>query len=72
MFQCSVYITYIHVSLGQWSSPNITGKPPSPCAFFTLTKVSERRAALFGGMCGSGPLSDLFVVDLSRHTVVRR
>ena len=34
--------------------------------------MGERRAALFGGSSGSGPLSDLFVVELSRYTVVRR
>ena len=56
---------------GEWSSPNITGQPPPPCSHFTLTPVGERRAALFGGMSGSGAVSDdLFIVDLSRDTVV--
>ena len=60
----------LHVSPEEWSSPNITGQPPLPCYSFTLTQVGERRAALFGGWSGSGALSDLFVVELSRHTVV--
>ena len=60
----------LHVSPGEWSSPNITGQPPPPCNMFTLTKVGERRAALFGGVSGSESLSDLFVVELNRHTVV--
>ena len=58
---------------GEWSSPNITGQPPPPCSHFTLTSVGERRAALFGGLNGSGGGSDdlgLFIVDLSRDTVV--
>ena len=56
---------------GEWSSPNITGHPPPPCNNFTLTPVGERRAALFGGKIGSGAVSDdLFIVDLSRDTVV--
>ena len=56
---------------GEWSSPNITGQPPPPCYSFTLTPVGERRAALFGGFSGSGAFSDdLFIVDLSRDTVV--
>ena len=56
---------------GEWSSPNITGQPPPPCSSFTLTPVGERRAALFGGLSGSGAVSDdLFIVDLSRDTVV--
>ena len=56
---------------GEWSSPNITGQPPPPCSHISLTPVGERRAALFGGMSGSGSVSDdLFIVDLSRDTVV--
>ena len=58
---------------GEWSSPNITGQPPPPCSNFTLTPVGERRAALFGGESGSGLVAvgdDLFIVDLSRDTVV--
>ena len=56
---------------GEWSSINITGQPPPPCSSFTLTPVGERRAALFGGRSGSGAVSDdLFIVDLSRDTVV--
>ena len=56
---------------GEWSSPNITGQPPPPCESFTLTPVGERRAALFGDVSGPGAVSDdLFIVDLSRDTVV--
>ena len=57
---------------GEWSSPNITGQPPPPCSHFTLTPVGERRAALFGGVSGSEQTvsDDLFIVDLSRDTVV--
>ena len=56
---------------GKWSSPEITGQPPPPCESFTLTPVGERRAALFGGMSGLRlVLSDLFIVDLNRHTAV--
>ena len=58
------------LSPGEWSSPNITGQPPPPCNSFTLTQVDERKAALFGGESVSRPLSDLFMVELSRHTVV--
>ena len=61
---------HVYRSPGEWSSPNITGQPPPPCSSFTLTQVGERRAALFGGYSGSEALSDLFVVELSRHTVV--
>ena len=56
---------------GEWSSPNITGQPPPPLSHFTLTPVGERKAALFGGRCGSKPISDdLLIAELSRDTVV--
>ena len=55
---------------GEWSPPNVTGQPPPPCYSSTLTPVGERRAALFGGWSGSGAISDMFIVDLSRDTVV--
>ena len=53
---------------GEWSSPRVTGQPPPPCDDFTLTPVGERRAALFGGIIGSG--DDLLIVELTKHTVV--
>ena len=55
---------------GDWSSPNITGQPPPPCYSFTLTPVGDRRAALFGGVSGSGISDDLLIVELSINTVV--
>ena len=56
---------------GEWSSPNVTGQPPPPLSQFTLTPVAERKAALFGGISGSGAVSDnLLIVELSRDTVV--
>ena len=54
---------------GEWSSPNITGQSLSSCHSITLTPVSERRAALFGGISGSGASDDLLIVELSRDTV---
>ena len=55
---------------GEWSSPSITGQPPPPCDSFTLTLVGDKRAALFGGRCGSGVSNDLLIVELSRDAVV--
>ena len=57
-------------SAGEWSSPIITGQPPPPCSSFTLTLVSTRKAALFGGRIESGASDDLLIVELSRDTVV--
>ena len=72
-----LHVTYrvifdIHVfsSLsGKWSLPDINGQPPPSSYSFTLTPVGERRAALFGGI-GLWDSNNLFIVDLSRHTVV--
>ena len=58
----------LHVSPGEWSSPNITGQLPPSCSHFTLTQVDERRAALL--FVSSVLFSDLFLVELSRQTVV--
>ena len=57
---------------GEWSSPRVTGQPPPPCDYFTLTPVGQRRAALFGGGVKSGVAvsDDLLIVELTKHTVV--
>ena len=56
---------------GKWGSPKVIGQPPPPCSHFSFTPVGERRAALFGGLTGSIAASDdLFIVDLSRYSVV--
>ena len=74
-----ILILVFSLPSGKWSSPVINGQPPLPCDSFTLTPVGERRAALFGGrsvgltisnLFGGVSVSDLFIVDLSRHTVV--
>ena len=72
-FGTLVFAIHVFSSLSEkWSSPDINGQPPPPCYSFTFTPVGERRAAMFGGDKGLGnpTVSDLFIVDLSRHTVV--
>ena len=46
------------------------GESLPPCSCFTLTLVAERTAVLFGGVSGAEFLNDLFVVELSRLSVV--
>lgn len=55
---------------GKWSTPVVTGQPPPPCSMFTLTLVSEKRAALFGGSISGYNSDNLQIVDLTKHTVV--
>ena len=71
-FGTLVFAIHVFSSLSEkWSSPDVNGQPPPPCRSFTLTPVDERRAAMFGGVSGLGlPDSGLFIVDLSRDTVV--
>ena len=55
---------------GEWNSFEVTGQAPSPCSHFTLIKVGEKRAAMYGGWNGSSRLSRLLVVELGRHSLV--
>ena len=64
-------INKISSTLGEWSSPWVTGQPPPPCYSFTLTSVGERRAALFGGWSEPLAISNgLMIVELSKNDVV--
>ena len=54
-----------------WSSPEVTGQAPAPCFNFTLTALEKNRAALFGGLNGSGTeCNDLYIAELKRDSVV--
>ena len=54
-----------------WNSPVVTGEAPPPCFNFTLTALEENRAALFGGLNGSGTeCNDLYIAELKRDSVV--
>ena len=58
------------VTSDEWSSPEVTGRTPLPCNRFTLAKVGENKAVMFGGWGGS-TVDDLFILDLQkRHAVV--
>ena len=60
----------IYLPPGGWSSLTVTGQGPLPCSHFTLTKVGEKKAALYGGFDGSCKLNHLFIVELGKHSVV--
>ena len=55
---------------GGWSSLKVIGQTPPPCSWFTLTKVGEKRAAMYGGWDGTDKFNHLFIVELGRHSVV--
>ena len=56
---------------GGWSSFKVTGQAPPPCSDFTLTRVGEKRAAMYGGYDGSNMFNHLFIVELrAGHSLV--
>ena len=53
--------------LGTWSSPDVSGQRPPPCAYFSFTKIDDHHVMLFGGgQPGRGMTSDLYILDLAR------
>lgn len=49
----------------EWRSPNVIGKPPPPALHFTLTSISDNKAAMFGGRNDSRSFNDLMIVELT-------
>ena len=49
-----------------WITPTITGDIPPPCAGFTLTKISENSAVLFGGYQPqeSSCVNDIYIMTI--------
>ena len=50
--------------------PDITGKGPPPCDIFTLTKLSNNRAMLFGGITPNGLDNTVYIVHCKKTAVV--
>ena len=66
-----MYNRYFYESIaGTWSSPNVSGTRPPPCAAFSFTMIDGHHAVLFGGyQTGIGKSNDAFILDLT--TMVR-
>ena len=77
----NVYSYYIYLNItynfikicisGNWIVPDITGKGPPPCNIFTLTKLPNNRAMLFGGITTNGPDNTVYIVQCMETAVVR-
>ena len=61
--------TYPHIILlidhdrGTWSSPDIAGEGPPPCANASLTKIDSSRAAMFGGYDPRGVTAEMYILN---------
>ena len=55
---------------GRWNPLKIAGQAPPPCSDFTLTRVGEKRAAMYGGREEWNRFNHLFIVELGRQYVV--
>lgn len=53
--------------VGEWTSPNVTGKIPSHRAFFSFTKYDDQHAVLFGGYRAKNKRSnEAYVLDMEK------
>ena len=51
---------------GTWSSPTLRGTRPPPCGNFSLTKIDDHRAVLFGGISPSEwSTNEVYILDLT-------
>ena len=55
---------YYKLSLEKWCSPQVNGTRPLPFAWFTLTKINENEALLFGGYNNQQDHRDLYLLQL--------
>ncbi len=53
---------------GIWSSPTVTGTKPPPCTNFSLTRVDDYHAVLFGGSGGPthGSMNSVYILDFTK------
>ncbi|XP_064393174.1 uncharacterized protein LOC135340746 [Halichondria panicea] len=58
---------------GVWSSPELRGERPPPCAGFTFTMVAQHRAVLFGGIQSGrrGRLNEVYLFDFRTMEVTK-
>ena len=59
--------------IGSWKIPEVTGEAPPPCSNFSMVSLGDNRGAMFGGFQPEGPrISDLYIADLSKESVVSK
>ena len=53
-----------------WISPNVSGDRPPPVDSFTLSKIANEKALLYGGSTAQGESSELRVATVLGDSVV--
>ena len=58
------------IATDHWISPNVSGDKPPPLSGFTLSKIANEKALLYGGYTAQGPSSELRVATVLGDSVV--
>ena len=58
------------IYVGRWSVPIISGQCPPPCDGFTLNELPHNRGIMFGGDNGGDVYNDIYIIKLTKDTVV--
>ena len=56
--------------LGEWITPTVTGDRPPPINQFSLTRVTNNTAILFGGETPNGDSNNVYIFDFTKTSVV--
>ncbi len=56
----------ILLTTGTWSTPQVTGTPPPPCAWFSFDLFDEHHAVLCGGETKDGWNKDTYILDVQQ------
>uniref|UniRef100_A0A1X7TLA1 Uncharacterized protein n=1 Tax=Amphimedon queenslandica TaxID=400682 RepID=A0A1X7TLA1_AMPQE len=62
-------IHYYRISSDQWISPVVTGDRPPPIDSFTLTKVTNNTAVMFGSATDNGVSNKLYIISFTMTSV---
>ena len=65
-----INVGLLHVLLGEWITPTVTGDRPPPIHSFTLTSFTNNIAVLFGGNTANGSSNNVYIINFTKTSVV--
>ena len=65
-----VNFQFVHIPTDHWISPHVRGNKPPPMHGFTLSKIANDKALLYGGYTAQGVTSELRVATVLGDSVV--